>query len=114
MSRVVLVVDDEPLVLEVTVSMLEDMGCDVVTAANGKGALDQLSADLRIEILITDVNMPNMDGFALAHSAMGIRKQLKVILMSGQESDGHGFPVIRKPFQPEDLRRTLARHTGVC
>jgi CheY-like chemotaxis protein len=34
MSRVVLVVDDEPLVLDVTASMLEDLGCDVVTAAS--------------------------------------------------------------------------------
>lgn len=109
-----LLVDDEPLVLDVTASMLEDMGCDVITAANGKGALDRLSTDSRIEILISDVNMPNMDGYALAHSAVRMRERLKVILMSGQESDGHGFPVIRKPFLPDDLRRTMARHTGVC
>lgn len=52
--------------------------------------------------------------YALAHSAVRMRERLKVILMSGQESDGHGFPVIRKPFLPDDLRRTMARHTGLC
>ena len=113
MPRVVLVVDDEPLVLDFAASVLEDIGCDVITAANGKRALDRISADPRIEILITDIDIPNMDGYALAHSATQMRTQLKVILMSGQESDGRGFPLIRKPFLPEDLRRTMARHTGL-
>lgn len=114
MSRLVLVVDDEPLALEVAASMLEDMGCDVVTAANGKGALDRLSADSRVEILITDVNMPAMDGYELAHSALQMCKRLKVILMSGQENDGRGFALLRKPFVSQDLRRTMADHTGLC
>lgn len=114
MSRVVLVVDDEPLALDVTALMLEDLGCDVVTAASGKGALDHLSADLRIEILITDINMPNMDGYTLARSAMRMCKGLNVILMSGQEGDGRGFPLIRKPFLAEDLREAMAHHGGLC
>jgi hypothetical protein len=40
MSRVVLVVDDEPLVLEVTAAMLEDIGCEVITAPDGKNACE--------------------------------------------------------------------------
>jgi two-component system cell cycle response regulator CpdR len=39
MARTVLVVDDDPLVLEVTAAMLDDIGCDVVTASTGKQAL---------------------------------------------------------------------------
>lgn len=58
MSRRVLVVDDEPLVRETTVSMLEDLGCEVLSAADATEALTKLSADRRIEILITDINMP--------------------------------------------------------
>lgn len=42
MSKVVLVVDDEPLVLDTTASMLEDIGFDVVTAGSGRGALDRI------------------------------------------------------------------------
>jgi two-component system cell cycle response regulator CpdR len=113
-SRVVLVVDDEPLVLDVTASMLEDIGCEVITAASGEDALDLISTDPRIEILITDINMPDMDGYALAHLATEMRKPLKVIVLSGQESDGRGFPLVRKPFLREDLRKTMAQHTGLC
>lgn len=114
MSRVVLVVDDEPLVRDVTASMLEDMGCEVITAPNAKDALDKLANNPRIEILITDLNMPNMDGYALVDAAKQMREGLKVIAVSGQESNGSGIPVVRKPFIQEDLRRVMAQHTGLC
>jgi CheY-like chemotaxis protein len=69
MSRHVLVVDDEPLILELTASMLEDLGCEVVTAGCGVDALAKLNADTRIEILITDIKMPGLDGYELADGA---------------------------------------------
>jgi two-component system cell cycle response regulator CpdR len=94
--------------------MLEDLGCEVVTAAGGRHAIDTLLADDRIEVLITDVNMPDMDGFAMAQAATQLRKELKVIVLSGRESDGRGFPLIRKPFMQDDLKRTMARNTGLC
>jgi two-component system, cell cycle response regulator CpdR len=114
MSRVVLLVDDDSLVRAVAESMLEDLGCEVVTAACGREAIDTLLADARIEVLITDVNMPDMDGFTVAQAAKQMRKELKVIILSGRESDGRGFPLVRKPFLLGDLRRTMAQHTGLC
>ena len=87
MSRVVLLVDDDSLVLDVAASMLEDIGCEVVTAAGGAEALEKLSIDERIEILITDVNMPGIDGYALAKYATQTRESLKVIILSGRESE---------------------------
>jgi two-component system, cell cycle response regulator CpdR len=114
LSRVVLVVDDEPFVLAITASMLEDLGCEVVTAANAPEALAKLSADQRIEILITDINMPGMDGYELTERANRIRQGLKVILLSGQAQASSGFPLIRKPFLEQDLKRTMAQHTGLC
>jgi CheY-like chemotaxis protein len=111
MSRVVLLVDDDSLVRAVAESMLEDLGCEVVTAACGREAIDTLLADARIEVLITDVNMPDMDGFTVAQAATQMRKELKVIILSGRESDGRGFPLVRKPFLLGDLRRTMAQHT---
>ena len=113
MSRVVLVVDDEPLVLAPTASMMEDLGCEVVTAANAPEALATLSADPRVEILITDINMPGMDGYELVEEAKRVREELAVILLSGREQDGSGFPLIRKPFLESD-QRTMAQHTGLC
>jgi two-component system cell cycle response regulator CpdR len=66
--------------------MLEDLGCEVVTAAGGRHAIDTLVADDRIEILIIDVNMPDRDGFAVAQAATRMRrKELKVIILSGRE-----------------------------
>ena len=56
MAPVVLLVDDDALVRGVAALMLEDLGCEVVTAAGGRHAIDTLVADDRIEILITDVN----------------------------------------------------------
>jgi two-component system cell cycle response regulator CpdR len=61
-ARVVLLVDDEPLVCVVAAMMLEDLGCEVVTASDAADALEKLSTNPRIGILITDINMPGMDG----------------------------------------------------
>ena len=114
LGRVFLVVDDEPAVREVAALMLEDLGCEVVTAANGTEALQQLALDARIEALITDINMPGMDGYDLAERAQQLRKELKVIVLSGRESDGRGHALIRKPFLQKDLVRAMKRATGLC
>ncbi|HEX4555875.1 MAG TPA: response regulator [Xanthobacteraceae bacterium] len=114
LGRVFLVVDDEPAVREVAALMLEDLGCEVVTAANGSEALQRLALDARIEALITDINMPGMDGYDLAARATHLRKELKVIMLSGREMDGRGIPMVRKPFLQEDLVRAMKRTTGLC
>ena len=114
MSRVVLVVDDEPMVSDVTATMLEDLGCEIVTARGGNDALSKLCADDRIEILITDINMPGMDGYELAEKAARMREGLNVIVLSGRPHTRGGFPLIQKPFSEGDLGRTMAQHTGLC
>jgi two-component system, cell cycle response regulator CpdR len=108
MSRVVLVVDDEALVLDVTAMMLQDLGYEVITASNAEDALHRLAAEQRIGVLVTDVAMPGMDGIALARAATRMRDDLRVIVVSAHVNMGHGFPVVRKPFQLEDLRQTMA------
>jgi two-component system cell cycle response regulator CpdR len=114
MSRVVLAVDDEPLVLDMTAEMLEDLGCEVLTATNANEALEKLCTDSRIEILLTDINMPGMDGCELAERAVQICNELKVIVLSGRHVDGCGFPLVRKPFSQDDLKQTMLHHTGLC
>jgi two-component system cell cycle response regulator CpdR len=113
-ARTVLVVDDDPLVLEVTADMLRDLGCGVVTAATGMDALERLSENANIEILVTDLNMPGMDGYELAQRAAGTRPGLQVIMLSGREIDGRGWPVVRKPFLKQDLAHTMKQTTGLC
>ena len=86
----------------------------MITAANGNDALYKLSMDGRIEILITDINMPGMDGYELAEKAKRVREGLKVIALSGREQDASGLPLIRKPFLAQDLKAVMAQHTGLC
>jgi two-component system, cell cycle response regulator CpdR len=114
MAKAVLVVDDEPLVLETTAAMREELGCEVLTAATGSEARTTIGQELHIAILITDINMPGMGGYELADRATRVRNGLQVIQLSGRESDGHGFPLIRKPFLEADLRRVVIETTGLC
>jgi hypothetical protein len=43
-----------------------------------------------------------------------MREHLKVIMLSGRQIDGRGYPIIRKPFLQENLKETMARTTGLC
>jgi two-component system, cell cycle response regulator CpdR len=106
MCRRILIVDDEPLILEMTAAMVEDMGCNVVTAVSGAEALEKIVAE-RIDVLITDINMPGMNGYDLANQAKGVCKELRVIVMSGHDIIHRGYPLIRKPFSQSDLALTM-------
>ena len=114
MARMVLVVDDEPLVRELIAGMLEEFGCNVETAATADEALERLTRNQQIDLLLTDINMPGMSGYELAERVQRMRDNVHVVLLSGQENDSHGFPFIRKPFVPGDLKRLLETTTGLC
>jgi CheY-like chemotaxis protein len=94
--------------------MLEDLGCQVVTAGSGMEAIDQLRRNEQISMLITDINMPGMDGHELAERARSVSPDLQVLQLSGREPRRDGFPMIRKPFSLEDLAITMQRTVGVC
>ncbi|MBR0814893.1 MULTISPECIES: response regulator [Bradyrhizobium] len=114
MSHTVLIVDDDPAVLDVVVDMLEELGCEVVRAQSGPDALDRLEQHKEISILITDINMPGMDGHELAELARRVRPELKVLQLSGREPRRGGLPMIRKPFSFEELADVMQRTTGIC
>ncbi|MDI3566189.1 response regulator [Bradyrhizobium sp. Arg816] len=113
MSHTVLVVDDDPGVLDVIVGMLEDLGCEVTSAQSGRDALDRLGQNENISILITDINMPGMDGHELAELAKRLRPGLNILQLSGREPRRGGLPMIRKPFSFEELADTMQRTIGV-
>jgi CheY-like chemotaxis protein len=113
-ARTILLVDDDPLVLTVLSDMFEILGCTVVTAHSAAEAMVLLSENPAIDTLVTDVNMPVVSGVELAQHVQEIRKEVKTLLISGRESDGHGFPILRKPFDLGALVRTMEQTTGLC
>jgi two-component system, cell cycle response regulator CpdR len=113
MPRVVLVVDDDPLAPELTSSMLAELGCDVIAVTSATEALENLASNRRVEILITDINMPDIGGYELAEKARRVKKDLQVILVSGRDTNGHGLPLIRKPFLTADLKQVMKQTTVV-
>jgi two-component system cell cycle response regulator CpdR len=104
MPHTILLVDDDPGILGIGALMLEDCGCVVLTAASGGAALAKLKQNPEISHLLTDVQMPEMDGYELAHRATAIRPGLEVIVTSGTERMGGSFVYIPKPFSMKKLQ----------
>ena len=70
----VLVVDDSATVRNEVGDFLKKNGLDVVTAVDGRDGLDKPKADARIKLVVSDVNMPNMDGLTMAEKIRGARR----------------------------------------
>lgn len=80
----ILVVDDEKALKEMAKEMLESLGYRVLTASNGREALEQLAQTPEINVLFSDIVMPNgISGYELAKLATANRENLKVLLTSG-------------------------------
>jgi CheY-like chemotaxis protein len=114
----ILVVDDEPMALKLVQSVLERRGFDVLTAENALQALEIFHSQRhRIELLISDVVMPEMDGATLANRIVALNPDLPVLFMSGlvtaREVEQVGalaqFAFIRKPFRPATLVQAVRK-----
>jgi CheY-like chemotaxis protein len=103
----ILVVDDEPLMRVMMRRVLEQDGHAVLTAENGTDALSVFrSHEGEIDLLISDVSMPGMNGAELAAKLKADAPDLPVLLMSGfcdLECLRFGFEFIPKPFAVADL-----------
>ncbi|WP_298957130.1 MHYT domain-containing protein [uncultured Methylobacterium sp.] len=103
----VLVVDDDPLVLENTAAMLEDLGHQVIEARSGQEALDLIGRTRTLDLVITDQVMPAMTGIQLLQRIRALRPDLRAILASGYaelpEEAGDGALRLSKPFDQERL-----------
>jgi CheY-like chemotaxis protein len=110
----VLVVEDVLLIRMATVDMVEQIGFSATEAGDGAEALVQLQKDPTIEILLTDLGLPGMNGRQLVQEALRLKPSLKVIIASGYSTeDATGEPQVRglvhltKPFDLSQLRRAL-------
>ena len=90
-ARVVLVVDDEPLIRMNAVDMLLDAGFQVLEAADAAEALQVLADHPEVAVLFTDINMPgDMDGLDLARRVHDSRPDVHLIVTSGKVTPGAG------------------------
>jgi signal transduction histidine kinase/HAMP domain-containing protein len=114
-SERILVVEDNEELLEVTSSMLTTLGYQIVSARNGIEALKMLESDQEVELLFSDIVMPNgMNGVELAREVRRRDNSIKILLASGYAGDilerlrsENEFPIIDKPFRLAELAQRL-------
>jgi CheY-like chemotaxis protein len=110
-ARHVLVAEDEAMFRDAAVESLKNSGFHVFQAGDGEQALAILKAHPEISLLVSDVRMPNMDGYALVEQGLALRPNLKVILMTGYAQtppkvvDAQEIGTLRKPFDIDVLCR---------
>jgi PAS domain S-box-containing protein len=114
-GETVLVVEDEPVVRSVILEMLADQGYRTIEAADGPAGLRLLRDNKQIDLLITDVGLPGMNGRQLADQARETRPDLKILFITGYAesvaiADGFlqlGMEMITKPFDLDNLSRRI-------
>jgi len=104
----ILTVEDEALVRILLVETLETVGHSVSEAPDGEAALKMIQAGVPVDVLVTDIRMPKMEGYSLAMAARALRPALPVIFMTGYSDSKPPEAlaesrVLRKPFNPDSL-----------
>jgi signal transduction histidine kinase/CheY-like chemotaxis protein len=108
---IVLVVDDQPPVVSAVRRLLASRGFTVLTATSGEQALSLAGERPEVDVLLTDVSMPSMNGIALSRRLRAIKPSIAVVYMSGYAEDApmtRGLEqeqarIVRKPFDAETL-----------
>ena len=102
----ILVVDDEPGIREILQEFLSSEGYKVETAADGLEALEVM-ARKDFDLLVTDLSMPNLDGFGLMRKALSLQPLTTIIVLSGMDTfenaieavHGGAYDFVAKPVQ---------------
>jgi CheY-like chemotaxis protein len=107
----ILVVEDDELVRDLVVEIMTDLGYRVFHAADGSEALDVIQREKSIDLLFTDVALPNrISGVELARAARQRQPGLKVLLTTGDAKLASGaeeFPSVAKPYRRVELAMRL-------
>ncbi len=110
----ILVVDDEPSIRHLIGRTLEDQGYQVIEAPNAEHAMVVAERHIsEIDLLVTDVMLPDINGFDLAYCLGGI---MKVLVVTGHADDDPGVRTglrgtrfLLKPFRADELLRSVRR-----
>jgi CheY-like chemotaxis protein len=122
-GETVLLVEDDPAVRMLVLDLLQALGYTALEAEDANAALPLLELDQRIDLLVTDVGLPGMNGRQLAEIARQHRPDLKVLFMTGYaqkaaERQGfleQGMDMVAKPFTLDLLAnkiRTMINHAS--
>jgi two-component system, cell cycle sensor histidine kinase and response regulator CckA len=119
-GELVLVVDDDAQIREMTAAILSSHGYRVVTAGDGTEAVAIFAArGTEISVIVTDIRMPNLDGAALAHVLLHLNPTVRILAMSGLASGGQNSQMQRfagaflyKPFKSDALLHAVHKLLG--
>ena len=114
-GETVLVVEDEPVVRGLVAEVLADLGYHALEAADGNAGLAILQSKRRIDLLITDMGLPGLNGRQVADAGRALRPELKVLFMTGYAENAAlasgflepGMAMITKPFAMEILANRI-------
>ena len=121
MAKTVMTVDDSSSVRQMVAFTLKQGGYDVVEAVDGRDGLSKLRGG-RFDMIITDLNMPNLDGIGLIREvrADAATRTLPIVMLTTESQDGRkqegktagATGWIVKPFKPEQLLAVIKRLLG--
>ncbi len=119
MAKTIMIVDDSASLRQVVGIALKGAGYEVIEACDGKDALNKLNANSKVHLIISDVNMPNMDGITFVKEAkkMPNLKFTPVIMLTteaGEDKKALGQAAgvkawVVKPFKPEQMIGAVAK-----
>ncbi|WP_145727954.1 hybrid sensor histidine kinase/response regulator [Nitrospirillum viridazoti] len=120
LGETVLVVEDDSTVRMLVIDVLEDLGYRHIEAADARGAIPHLESRRAIDLLVTDVGLPNMNGRQLAEIARQFRPRLKVLFITGYAENATaragflqpGMDILPKPFTLEALGAKVREMLG--
>lgn len=114
-SEIVLVVEDEAIVRSLIVEVLSELGYEAIEAVDGPSGLEILQSKRHIDLLITDIGLPGLNGRQIADAALTKRPDLKVLFMTGYAENAAlangvleaGMEMITKPFAMDVLAKRI-------
>jgi two-component system chemotaxis response regulator CheY len=113
MAKTIMAVDDSASIRQMVNFVLKQEGYEVVEAVDGRDALQKLSAGQKVDMIITDLNMPNLDGIGMIKGARALPacKFIPIVMLTTESQDNKkqegklagASGWIVKPFKPEQL-----------
>jgi CheY-like chemotaxis protein len=117
-SETILLVEDEPSVRELARRILHSRGYNVLVAMDGPSAIEMVEhSQQHIDLLLTDVIMPGLNGQDVAERVRALRPDIRVLFMSGYNEEAvlrdgvlaAGAAFLEKPFSPSELLNRVRR-----